>query len=376
METTVNKKMLRDVVTAMSYLTAPDETVHLSADRVLTVWAHSALTGTRLTASINGTVSKPGNTHVTRADLQRALKGGTAKDTVSITAEGSDPVRLCSIPGSTVLVPLVTDPAILAELPIPTGEPLHWDRVDLADLIRITWPFISTEETRYYLNGAFIHPTGVDRVSAVATDGHRMVTHHVSMPYSDPAQWTEHGGSHGHGFIMHRSVAKALGLLIKATDPMSGVTMRMQPDGTEVQFTSAGIASFVLNFKSVEGVFPEYDRVIPNTKGKGYEQGEVFAAKQAAKALRDARPGQKDTIILNGTQAEIYESGAADAKTVLSGHVLHAGNRVAYRAQYLRDILSVFPSGRITMHTHAESPGVFVHHDLPDTLAVLMPVRT
>src|SRR5690606_24932526 len=136
---------------------------------------------------------------------------------------------------------------------LSAGSFSHIFRIEstqLRSLIEKTQFAISTEETRYYLNGIFLHAIEVDRklkLRSVATDGHRLARAEVDAP----------AGSEGMpGIIIPRKTVTELQKLVD--DPDLAVTVELSD--TKIRFT---IGSVVLTSKLIDGTFPDYQRVIP-----------------------------------------------------------------------------------------------------------------
>ena len=128
----------------------------------------------------------------------------------------------------------------------------------LMGLIDRTRFAISTEETRYYLNGIYLHEAnrdGVDVMRCVATDGHRLAS--VELPLPD-------GAAGMPGVIIPRKTVTELRKLIE--DGADEVTVELSD--TKIRF-SCGEAT--LTSKLIDGTFPDYQRVIPTDNDKNME---------------------------------------------------------------------------------------------------------
>src|SRR4029450_3398352 len=109
---------------------------------------------------------------------------------------------------------------------------------------------ISTEETRYYLNGIYLHTAGSAKAAtlrAVATDGHRLAQ--VELPLPD-------GASGMPGIIVPRKTVAEVQRLIE--DNETEVTVELSQG--KIRFT---LGDTVLTSKLIDGTFPDYARVIP-----------------------------------------------------------------------------------------------------------------
>ncbi len=109
---------------------------------------------------------------------------------------------------------------------------------------------ISTEETRYYLNGIYLHTVDVDGGSmlrAVATDGHRLAQAQVPAP---------DGAAGMPGIIVPRKAVGEVQKLLESGDD----TVSVELSDTKIRFT---VGPVVLTSKLIDGTFPDYNRVIP-----------------------------------------------------------------------------------------------------------------
>jgi DNA polymerase-3 subunit beta len=125
----------------------------------------------------------------------------------------------------------------------------------LKKLIDRTQFAISTEETRYYLNGIYFHVVGegaAARLRAVATDGHRLAKAEVAAPE----------GSEGMpGIIVPRKTVGEIQKLLE--DPAKDVEVSLSD--TKIRLS---IGDVVLTSKLIDGTFPDYERVIPKANDK------------------------------------------------------------------------------------------------------------
>jgi DNA polymerase-3 subunit beta len=114
---------------------------------------------------------------------------------------------------------------------------------------------ISTEETRYYLNGIYVHAAGSDKdkvLRAVATDGHRLARIEVALP----------AGADGMpGVIIPRKAIYELRKLIEEGE--GNVDISLSENKIRFVYGNAVIVS-----KLIDGNFPDYERVIPAANDK------------------------------------------------------------------------------------------------------------
>ena len=126
---------------------------------------------------------------------------------------------------------------------------------DVKRLIDRTQFAISTEETRYYLNGIYLHAAGTAKAATlrgVATDGHRLAQLDLVQPK---------GAEGMPGVIVPRKTVGEVQRLIE--DSEAEVTIELSQ--AKIRFT---IGNVVLTSKLIDGTFPDYGRVIPQGNDK------------------------------------------------------------------------------------------------------------
>src|SRR5438046_4111142 len=199
--------------------------------------------------SVPATVSQAGATTVsahTLFDIVRKLPEGSQ---VEITAaEGK--MQIVAGRSRFNLAPLPPDDfPVIAEGELPTRFELPAQT--LRQIVDKTRFAISSEETRYYLMGIFIHVAD-DKLKAAATDGHRLARVTVDKPE----------GAEGMPDVIIPK--KCVGELRKLLDEVEG-TVEISLSPTKVRF---GLGNAVLTSKLIDGTFPDYNRVIPTGNDK------------------------------------------------------------------------------------------------------------
>lgn len=133
-----------------------------------------------------------------------------------------------------------------------------------ADAFRIVSGFISSEETRYYLRGVYVHPHACGGAVLVATDGHRLFAYY------------DRTGTADSGYILAPSKAFMKATKRSKEDKPSrrnreGLnSLRLQWDGKKAQIgTEAGELRATEALEAIDGTFPDYKRVIPRNASGG-----------------------------------------------------------------------------------------------------------
>ncbi len=240
------------------------------------------------------------------------------------------------------------------------------DSVALKGLIEKTQFAISTEETRYYQNGIYLHTHDADgklKLRSVATDGHRLARAEIDAP----------AGSEGMpGIIIPRKTVSELQKLVD--DPDIAVTTELSD--TKIRFT---IGSVVLTSKLIDGTFPDYQRVIPtgNDKKLIIDRQSFAAAVDRVSTISSERgravklsigEGQVTLAVNNPDSGSATEELAAD----YSSDAIEIG----FNAKYLLDVAAQL-TGTEAKFMLADAGSPTLIHDMADetTLYVLMPMR-
>jgi DNA polymerase-3 subunit beta len=252
---------------------------------------------------------------------------------------------------------------------LSAGSFSHIFRLDsqaLKALIEKTQFAISTEETRYYLNGIYLHVHeggGQIRMRAVATDGHRLARAEIDAP----------AGSEGMpGIIIPRKTVNELQKLVD--DPDVAVTVELSE--TKIRFT---IGSVVLTSKLIDGTFPDYERVIPtgNDKKLVIDRQSFAQAVDRVSTISSERGRAVKLSIADGqVTLTVNNPDSGSATEEIPADYNSDPIDIGFNAKYLLDVAGQLSGGEARfMLADAGSPTLI--HDTSDenTLYVLMPMR-
>ena len=239
----------------------------------------------------------------------------------------------------------------------------------LAELIDRTRFAISTEETRYYLNGIFLHVSDEDQpvLKAAATDGHRLARFTLARP---------EGAEGMPDVIVPR---KAVAELRKLLDEKMDGDVQIDLSASKIRFTMGGEGGVVLTSKLIDGTFPDYSRVIPTGNDKllkidpkSFFAGVDRVATIATEKTRAVKMGlDKDRVTLTVTSPD---NGTASEE--LAAEYGSDGFEIGFNAGYLKDILSQIDSDQVEIHlADAGAPTLIRKNDDSPALYVLMPMR-
>jgi DNA polymerase-3 subunit beta len=315
--------------------------------------------------SVMANVSDAGETTVpahTLHDIVRKLPDGSDID-LAVNAEGTQMVvkagrsqfKLSCLP--TGDFPEIGTGELATRFAVPAA--------DLRALIDRTRFAMSTEETRYYLNGIYLHAVeqdGLSHLRAVATDGHRLAR--FDMPLPD-------GAAGMPGVIIPR---KCIGELRKLIDEAAD-TIQIELSAAKIRFSFDHV---VLTSKLIDGTFPDYARVIPQGNDKVVEvDSKAFSsAIDRVSTISDGK-SRAVKVALNGKtmtlSASSAESGSATEEVEVNGDT---EIEIGFNAKYLLDITSQIGGEgcRLTLADPA-SPTIIQDNGDPASLYVLMPLR-
>ena len=314
---------------------------------------------------VGATVATPGSATVpahTLYEIVRKLPDGSE---VKLDATGGDRLTLvCSRSRFTLACLPVEDFPLMAGGDL--GHQFQLAAGSLRSLIDRTRFAISSEETRYYLNGIFLHATardGVDVLRAVATDGHRLAS--VEVPLPD-------GAAGMPGVIIPRKTVNEVRKLLDDAD--SDLEIALSP--SKIRFA---VGSAVLTSKLIDGTFPDYERVIPahNDKTLDVNCKQFEAAVDRVAAISSERSRAVKLRVDNGLlelTASSPEHGTAQEEL----EITYAGERleIGFNSRYLLDITTNIEGEHVRLDmADAASPTILREVGDASAIYVLMPMR-
>jgi DNA polymerase-3 subunit beta len=249
---------------------------------------------------------------------------------------------------------------VIAEGDLPTRFELP--AATLREIIEKTRFAISSEETRYYLMGIFLHVVD-DQMRAAATDGHRLARVTVGRP----------DGAEGMPDVI--VPRKAVNELYRLLEELEG-TVEISLSPTKIRF---GLGSAILTSKLIDGTFPDYNRVIPTANDKllkldpkSFAQGVDRVSTIASEKTRAVKMAvDRDKVTLSVTSPE---NGVATEEVPADYGA--DGLEIGFNAKYLLDILSEIDGDTVEVHlADAAAPTLLRENDKSNALYVLMPMR-
>lgn len=248
---------------------------------------------------------------------------------------------------------------------VPRGEMEHSFTVStsvLQEVIQRTRFAMSTEETRYYLNGMYLHVND-DGLQAAATDGHRLARTRVE---------TGDAAIKGMpGVIIPR---KTIGELAKIMAEYDG-DVEISVSRNKIAFD---VGDIQLTSKTIDGTFPDYERVIPQgnavivtadakTLSGAIERVSVIASEKT----RSVRVKVEDGIATLSVTSPENGTAVDEIPCVNKGFI-----DIGFNSRYLIEILDHVSAENVEIHFgDSAAPVLLIDSKRPGDATVIMPMR-
>jgi DNA polymerase-3 subunit beta len=242
------------------------------------------------------------------------------------------------------------------------GRALTLPRRELKSLIERTQFAMAQQDVRYYLNGMLLE-VGPRRVRTVATDGHRLALSELGM---------ETGAKDTTQVIVPRKAVLELQRLLEPTD--EPVTVRVSANQIE-----ADLDSVRLTAKLIDGRFPDYERVVPDSGDKKLQADRDTVRRALARTailsnekFRGVRLTLEGSKLVLQTHNPEHEEAEEELEVAYTGGPLEIG----FNVNYLMDALAALGGEQFVMELkNADSSGL-IHADGDlSSKYVVMPMR-
>jgi DNA polymerase III subunit beta len=293
-------------------------------------------------------------------DIVRKLPEGSQVELQSGTDRGSVQVRAGRSRFTLQTLPETDFPDIAA------GDLPHRFKLAAGDLKRLvdkTQFAISTEETRYYLNGIYLHLVDDKTLRAVATDGHRLAQ--VDLP-------APKGAAGMPGVIVPRKTVAEMQRLLE--DAGEEVEIELSP--AKIRFS---LGNVVLTSKLIDGTFPDYGRVIPlgNDKILVVDKGEFSSAVDRVSTVSSER-GRAVKLSLGNGKLTLSVTNPDSGSATEEIEVEYGAEPIdiGFNSRYLLDIAQQIEGEKATLKlADPGSPTLLQDSEPSGALYVLMPMR-
>ena len=259
------------------------------------------------------------------------------------------------------------------DFPIISDSDLSTNFVLSADeLIRIidkTKFAVSNEETRYYLNGIFLHKAernSIQFLRAVATDGHRLAQYDIPLPQ---------GAEDITGIIIPK---KTIYELRKVLDDANGdVSVSLNENKIKFSFNDLKVVS-----KVIDGTFPDYTKVIPQKNDKNFKtnnsdlKNAIDRVSAVAANEESKSKAIKFCIENNSLSLSVESQSKGSANEMID--VNYSGDKVdiGFNSKYIIDICNEVDGDEISISlSDSISPAIILDKTDENLFFVLMPMR-
>jgi DNA polymerase-3 subunit beta len=237
---------------------------------------------------------------------------------------------------------------------------------DLRRLVDKTRFAISTEETRYYLNGIHMHAVGSGpsaMLRGVATDGHRLAKIELALP---------DGADSLPAIIVPR---KTVAEIRKLVDGIDG-DVRVAVSPTRIQFM---LERTVLVSRLIDGTFPDYERVIPvgNERAAHLDSKAFAAAVDRVSTISTERARAVKLRFDDGRViASAVSTEAGRAEEELDAEYTAEPLEIGFNSRYILDMLAEVEGDTVRMEmANPASPTLVLDPSDSSVVYVLMPMR-
>ncbi|TAH35330.1 MAG: DNA polymerase III subunit beta [Alphaproteobacteria bacterium] len=352
-QTVVEKRNTIPILSNVLLKAEQDKLFLTATDMDLTI-----IEGAPASISQNGSITAPAHTLY---EIVRKLPEGaqielSLKDAQLTIRSGRSRFTLGTLPVGDF--PAYDNKPLLHKFALPASE--------LRGLIDRTRFAILQDETRYYLNGIYIHATksnDVPVLRAVATDGHRLAR--IEMPLPE-------GAAKIPGVIIPR---KTIGEIRKLIEEVS-TTVEISLSETQIRFALDGI---VLSSKLIDGTFPDYERVIPADNDKILiVDRKSFAEAVDRVATISSEKSRAIKLSLNAGALTLSAQSAESGQATEEIEVKYDSDaiEIGFNSRYLLDIAQQIDSeGAQFKLSDGASPTIIQDPADTTSLYVLMPMR-
>ena len=228
---------------------------------------------------------------------------------------------------------------------------------------------ISNEETRYYLNGIFLHKASKNSIHflrAVATDGHRLAQYDIPLPQ---------GAEEINGIIIPK---KTILELRKILDDANGdINISLNENKIKFSFNNLKIIS-----KVIDGTFPDYTKVIPLNNNKKFQTNNSDLKnaidRVAAVAINEETKSKaiKLSIEDNKLKLSVQSQSKGSANEEIDINYESETVDIGFNSRYLIDICNEIDGDEIDINLFdSVSPAIILDKADENLFFVLMPMR-
>jgi DNA polymerase-3 subunit beta len=245
------------------------------------------------------------------------------------------------------------------------GQEITIDKNRFLKLLNKTRISISSDDTRHYLNGVFLHLTeahGRNFLTGVATDSHRLSSSSLEI---------ENTTDFSSLILPRKTVFQLCSLLSETSDSLT-----MQSSENKIKFTLGKIR---LISKVIDGKFPDYKKVVPTTNDKilnVHSKEFIDSIERVASVSLDRKEGVKLMIDKDNIQLSVNSANSGEGNEKLKADYNSESLNISFNSKYLIDIASEIENKNLKMNLKDSTSPVLIE-DASDknSYYVIMPMK-
>lgn len=252
--------------------------------------------------------------------------------------------------------------------PLPSFENKTYLTVNASscrEMVDRTLFAVSTDETRYHLNGVFFEAVENNVMRMVSTDGHRLAFIDKELFLSGSEQFKR-------GIIIPKKGLAELRRLLDGKEE----TFEMVLDKGNLLVKHGQTLLFV---RLIEGDYPDYEQVIPkkNDKRLTVDREEFLGSLRSVSLLANEKSkGVKLSLKENEVVITSSNPDLGDAKAELDAEYQFEPVEIGFNARYIIECLSILDTEKVTFDINDKlSPGLLRPHGRSDYTYIVMPMR-
>ena len=309
-------------------------------------------------------IIKEGSTTTSAAILYDILRKISSNAELNFELKSENKLSLKSENADFNLLCLPTDnfPSFADEF---EGQEITLNNKRFLKLLNKTKISISNDDTRHYLNGIFLHLTelqGRNFLTGVATDSHRLSSSSLEIESSNEFNSL---------ILPRKTVFQLCSLLTEISDQLT-----MQTSDNKIKFTLGNIK---LISKVIDGKFPDYKKVVPNTNDKTLivsSKEFINSIERVASVSLDRKEGVRLTINKDNVQLSVNSANSGDGNEKIKAKFSSENLKISFNSKYLIDIASEVEDKNLKINLKDSVSPVLIE-DVSDknSYYVIMPMK-
>ena len=309
-------------------------------------------------------IIKEGSTTTSAAILYDILRKISSNAKLNFDLKSENKISLKSENADFTLLCLPTDnfPTFPDEF---EGVEISLEKNRFFKLLNKTRISISSDDTRHYLNGVYLHITeahGRSFLTGVATDSHRLSS--SSLEIDNAAGFTP--------LILPRKTVFQLCTLLSETNEK----LSMQTSDNKVKFTLGNIK---LISKVIDGKFPDYKKVVPTTNDKTLVVSSkefINSIERVASVSLDRKEGVKLIINRENIQLSVNSANSGEGNEKIKAEYSSENLNISFNSKYLIDIASEIEDKNLKINLKdSVSPVLIEDNSDKNSFYVIMPMK-